>query len=292
MNRIILFRYHHQFQRNRELLGFMKFLNPGVEIYGLYGGQEELAERASDELKEMLTHNYVIRYKSNDWKWKNSDQAFQLWFRDVGRHVQFDMLHTFEWDMLYFAPLDVLFHHIPIDAAAFTGLIPLKKIEKKWYWTSNYERREEWFSLLGFFRENFLYDSEPFGMIGPGTSLPRIFLEKLMDFNIPEMLHDEIRLPLLAQLFGIEIRDTYFFHRWFSPSEYRFFNSNEYDIEMSAIKKQLKKRNGRRAFHPYRKEITCNELMDLYNMISDKSNPPKTIQTDVARHRIIEYFFS
>ncbi len=270
----------------------MRFLNPGVEIYGLYGGQEDQIDRASFELKDQLTHNYMIRYKSNDWKWKNSDMAFQLWYRDVGQNVQFDVLHTFEWDMLYFEPLDVLFHHVPKDTAAFTGLIPLKKIENKWYWTSNYERREEWFRLLGFFRECYFYNMEPFGMIGPGASLPRIFLEKLKDFEIPEILHDEIRLPILTQLFGIEMADTYFFHRWFSHSEYRYFNSNEFDIEMSDIKKQLKKKDGRRVFHPYRKEITFKELMSLYEIINYHGYTVKQVETRVARHRFIEYLFS
>jgi len=279
MKRIILFRYHHQFARNKELLRFMKYLNPGIEIYGMYGGPEELFENASVELYDVLAHNYLIKDKDKEWKWKNSDMAFRLWYNDFGHTISFDILHTLEWDLLYFSSLNELFKHVPENAAAFTGLIQLRKIEKKWYWTSNEQRRKEWFRLMGHLRECYYYNQDPYGMIGPGASFPRIFFEKMKDFEIPDILHDEIRLPVLAQLFGVDMRDTYFFRQWFSKNEFRFFNSNEFDVDIKDIEKELKKRCGRRAFHPYRGDLNYKNLVDLYNSKTDRKcwrNQPQT----------------
>ena len=245
----------------------MRFLNPDIEIYGLYGGQEELFPDASEQLKEVLTHNYLIKGKDREWKWKNSDKAYLLWFNDFGHTLDFDMLHSFEWDMLYFASLDRLFEHVPENSAAFTGLTRLKKIEKKWYWTGNAMRKLEWVELMNYFRNHWAYNSEPYAMIGPGASFPGVFFEKSREIEIPEVLNDEIRLPLLMQVLGLEMYDTYFFRKWFSKREYRFFNANEFDIEMKTIIRQLKKKKGRRAFHPYRNDLTYDELLGLYKLI-------------------------
>jgi len=267
MKRIVLFRYHHQFERNLELLRFIKTLNPGVDIYGLYGGPLELFQRAGEILNPVLAHNYLIRDKSNEWKWKNSDIAYQLWFNDFGHTVSFDILHSYEWDLLYFSSLDDLFAHVPPNAAAFTGLTPLKKIEKKWYWTRNSEKREEWLRLMEFFRNNFGYSDQPYAVIGPGASLPREYFEKVANVAIPEISHDEIRFPLFAQSFGLKMIDTRFFRKWFSDREFKYFNANEFDIDIKVIRKELRKRNGRRVFHPVRNEISYQELMELHQCI-------------------------
>jgi hypothetical protein len=56
----------------------------------------------------------------------------------------------------------------------------------------------------------------PLGMIGPGTSLPRSFLEEIKDIEIPDFSNDELRIPMLAQVKGFKMVDSGFFRKWFS----------------------------------------------------------------------------
>ncbi|MFO7924690.1 MAG: hypothetical protein R6U58_13460 [Bacteroidales bacterium] len=272
MKRIALFRFHHQFERNRHLLKFLKYLNPEMEIYGLYGGPPEKFSEAGYMLDEVLTHNFLIEDRDSTWKWKHSDMAFQLWYRDYGHQVDFDMMHSVEWDLLYFESLDKLFGHADQNTLALTGLVPLNRIEKRWYWTRHETERPEWLKLHDYFKTNFNYNKAPFGMIGPGTSLPRNFLEKIKDVEIPYLSNDELRIPMLAQVFGFKMEDTKFYRKWFSDRELKYFNSNAIGIDIRTIEKQLKKKNGRRAFHPCNMSLTYEQLVGLHNLIRENTS--------------------
>lgn len=271
MKRIIVYRYYHKFTQNRDLLKFIKYLNPSVQIFGLYGGPVENYKEASENLKEYFVHNYFIREADHLWKWKNGDMTYQMWYNDYGYKVDFDMMHAIEWDLLYFEPLDVLFAHVPPDALALTGLIRLWKIKRSWYWTNDEKKKKEWAQLMSFFREKYHYRSHPYAMIGPGTSLPRIFLEKIKNIQIPELELDELRIPLFAQEFGLKMINTHFYKKWFSRNEYKTFNCDNLLITMDTVRSELSKRNGRRVFHPFREDISFEQLVELHQGIPSRN---------------------
>lgn len=263
MKRIILFRYHHQFERNREWLRFQQYLNPEIKVFGLYGGPPEDFQRAGEVLQDVLDHNFLLQHLNPSWNWKNSDISYQSWFREFGHQLDFDQMHVIEWDLLYFNPLDKLFSIIPKGALGLTGLIPLAKIEKIWYWTRNPKKRAEYLELLDFFRKHFGIVPQPFGMLGPGITLPREFLVRMAEVEIPDLGNDELRIPLLAQAFGFPMHDTGFFRKWFSHREFRYFNSNAFIISQKNIEKQLKRKNGRRVFHPCNQDFSMDQLIQL-----------------------------
>lgn len=264
MTRIILFRYHHQFERNKALLQFYKYLNPGVKIYGLYGGPAELFQKATEILEGIIEHNYMLRHPNPDWNWKNSDMSYQIWYRDFGHTIAFDFMHSIEWDLLLFEPLDTLFAHVEKNQLALTGLIPLSKIEHRWYWSSNPVKRKEWIELQEHFRKNFQYNDKPLAMIGPATTFPRAFLSKIKDIEIPDLSNDELRIPLLAQATGFPMVDTGFFRKWFSKREFKLFNANAFIIDLKDIRTELSYARGRRAFHPCNQDLSFAELKDLH----------------------------
>ena len=270
MKRIIIYRYYHKFENNKQLLKFLKYLNPEVEIFGLFGGHEDQYNVATEYLKDELTHNYLIKDKDTEWKWKNSDMTYQLWYNDYGHNVDFDVMHAIEWDLLYFEPLDKLFSHVPLNSLALTGLIPLSKIQDEWYWTKHPPYHVEWLQMMEYFKKEYNYNQKPYGMLGPGTTLPRVFLEKIKNISIPLGALDELRLPMWGQVFGLNIEDTKFYRHWFSKKEFKVFNSNAFDVDIKTIKAELNKYSGRRVFHPFRNDITFDELVDLYNAIPTK----------------------
>lgn len=264
MKRIIVYRYYHKFEHNKNLLEFLKYLNPNVPVYGIYGGDEAEFDTADNLLSEYLSDNYLIKNKSNDWKWKNSDMTMQLWYNDFGHTLDFDIVHLIEWDLLFFDSLENLYHHIPENSLALTGLIPIQSIFENWYWTTK-ERRKEYLDLVDFFKNKYNIKDE-YGTLGPGTSLPKYFLEKIRYETFPEKCTCELRYPLLAQAFGFNMTDTGFFKKWLNKKEFKYFNANNYFIDIKTIKKQLKKKKGRRVFHPFRDEISAGELIELHKL--------------------------
>jgi hypothetical protein len=280
--RIILYRYYHKFEQNKELLQFLKYLNPQVAIYGLYGGVENDFDTAGTILKDVLTHNYYIKSTDSIWKWKNGDMTYQQWYRDHGYSVDFDVAHVIEWDLLYFESLDSYFGKFDKNSVVFTGLIPLNKwiylkrfipfkiFWKEWYWTGHEPIRQEWLQLLEILKTKYNYNDNPHAVLGPGTTVTKQYLEKIQSFDIPYMAVDELRFPIWAQLSGIKMEKSDIQKKWFSLNEYRYFNCDNWDIKLSVIKKELKKKNGRRVFHPFREFISFEQLVNLHNTIPNK----------------------
>jgi hypothetical protein len=232
-------------------LQFISNLNPEVDIYGLYGGDEAEFETYSEALNKYFVHNYCIRDKSTEWKWKHSDLAYAQWYRDVGHEYLFDAIVVLEWDLILFTSIEEAYARIRPDQIGLTGLVRLWRIRRKWWWTTQSENLQNWKALLKVAKRDFGYSSMPFGCLAAGASLPRTFLEKYSKLSVPELCHDELRLPLFAQILGFSLTDTRLYRRWFSKSEDVYFTCEKRSIDPELIKIELSKPNGRRVFHPY-----------------------------------------
>ncbi len=250
--RIILYRYHDNLDFCKDRLSFIKKYNPTTPIYGLFGGKEEDYPLFKSELSAFFNGNYCIKGKSGIWKWKHSDLAFRLWYKEYGKSIEFDSVVVLEWDLLLLDNIDKIYSHVKQNQIALTGLIPLKKIEKEWYWTRIEEHRSSWNELLKFVKEKYNYNAKPFGALCPGVCMPKKFLEAYSDIEVPELCHDELRLPLFSQVLDFELVDTGFYKKWFSKREWKYFNCNDLEISEEIIKKESLKKKGRRVFHPYR----------------------------------------
>ncbi|MFO7977560.1 MAG: hypothetical protein R6U64_02770 [Bacteroidales bacterium] len=256
MKRIILYRYHENLALCIDRLTLIRGLNPGVPVYGLYGGPDHECEKFSTPLSHLLDGIYCIRNKSGYWKWGNSDLAFRLWYQDYGHRLDFDSVIVLEWDLVLFEPIEKLYAHIQPGQVGMTGLTPLSNVEKKWFWTRDPSRREEWLKLLEHVTRYHHYDQAPYASLCPGVIMPKAFLEAYNAIEIPELAHDELRLPLYAQVLGFELADLGFYKKWFSAQEWSLFNCNDLPISAAIIEKELAKSNGRKVFHPFREMIS------------------------------------
>lgn len=253
MKRIILFRFHTDAAVCRNRLELLKRHNPGVAIYGLFGGQETDLGKFQEALNPYLENVYRIREKSPSWKRTHGDLAMKLWYEEVGKMVSFDTIHYIEWDLLLLESLEKMYGHIPEKGIGLTSLIPLKNIEKQWFWLSEESLRAQWHRLLGFVKDKYGYSQEPFACEFPGACMPRGFLEEYSNADIPELCHDELRIPLFSQVFGFKLYDTRLCRKWFDEQEQGFFNCDSKEISLSTIAEELAKQSGRRAFHPFGK---------------------------------------
>lgn len=261
MKRIIIYRFHKKPAICRNHLIFLKKLNPNTPIYGLYGGLKKDEQIFKKYLSPHLNGFYELGRKPKSWKWMHGDLAVSQWFRDVGKKIDFDVLHVIEWDLLLFESIEKLFKPIPKNAIGLTALQPLKKIEHRWYWTTREPYRTNWEEFLNYVKEKYNYEKEPFSSLGAAMTLPRSFLEKYSRMKIPAQVHDELRLPLFAQIMGYKLYNTGFYKH--QKNERRYFNLLAQQIKIGTIKQELKKPRGRRVFHPYRTYLNLKPLQDL-----------------------------
>lgn len=263
MKRIALFQFHRDWDICANRLQLLRAFNPGVEVYGLFGGEEESLEGAKGALGGDLAAVYYLRDRDSRWKWQNTDLAVREWFRDFGHRVDFDVAHVLQWDLLFFDSLASAYRAVPHDALGLTGITTVEAIADRWHWTLNEPHKTELVRLLEFVKAGYGYERPPRACLGPGYCLPRRFLEKYAEADVPELGHDELRLPLFGEILGCEIRDTGFYPRWFDAEDDRLFNANGDEIEDALIRRELARSGGRRVFHPFRKVFEGPEVKAL-----------------------------
>jgi hypothetical protein len=256
VKRIAILQFHRDVAILRNRVRLVEAFNPGMDVYAVYGGRESLFPMfhaaVRDLLGTSLRHVYCIRGKSQLWKRTHTDLALRLWFHDVGHAVEFDSAVLLQWDLVLFDSIDRLYAHVPSDVVGLTGLTPLRQIAEGWPWTSYPSWRREWEELLREVERSYGYRGEPYACLGPGASFPRAFLDEYARIELPETCHDEVRVPLFAQILGFGLADTQLYRRWFDPEEDRVFNADEEEIDLATILAHLGDPEGRRAFHPFR----------------------------------------
>src|SRR5262249_28008888 len=135
-------------------------------------------------------------------RWKDTDFAVNDWYRSVGRSVEFDRVHVVQWDLLFLDAFERAYPALPDNAVALSGLIRLAEIAHFWDWVLRPELAADTNRLFEEARRRFNYRDEPYACLGPGYSLPRAFLIQSSALQWEGGGHDELRIPLLAQVLG------------------------------------------------------------------------------------------
>jgi hypothetical protein len=252
MRRIVLFRFHENQAVCRNRLELLRRHNPGTPVYGLYGGDEAAFPRVARSIGQEFTHLYCLSGKTPAWKWLHGDLAVREWHRAVGRGLEFDMLHVVEWDLLLLDSLGRLYGGVPRGGVGVTALVPLRLIADRWGWTQTPRWVAQWEKLLAYSRAVYGYEAEPHASLGPGLCLPKEFLDLYAACDVPQLCHDEVRLPLFAQNLGFGLYDTGFCRGWFDARDEAYFNCTNKEIGLGVIRAELGVPAGRRAFHPHR----------------------------------------
>lgn len=281
MERVVAFIFHKDWDVCGNHLALLRAFDPSIRVYGLFGGEESDAAAAWDALASKLEAMYVIRNPDARWKWQNTDLSVRAWYQDFGCKINFDVLHVLQWDILLFASLCDLYRNVPINALGLTGITLVGKIASRWHWALVEPHRSELAELQEFAKARYGYEAQLEACLGAGYCLPRAFLEMYAGHDIPEIGHDEIRLPLFARVWGFSLVDTGFYPRWFDQEEEKFFNADSCEIQDSVIFRELSLSGGRRVFHPYRKQFLADPLevilgqSDLHQFRGHLVKPPQ-----------------
>ncbi len=263
MKRIILFQFHKEWAVCRNRLQLLRNFNPGLHIYGLFGGEENDYDIVCAQFSCWCEDIYLLRGKSPRWKWQNTDLAVRSWFKDVGCSLSFDVVNVVQWDLLMFDSMEVLYRNIPPRALGLTGLTKVDQIADRWHWTLTEPPKSERLKLIEWAQTHYSYRGDSLTCLGPGYCLPREFLGHYSAFDVPELCHDELRLPLFARILGFDLCDTGFYPKWYDEEEEKFFNANGGDLDTKVIKDELARSGGRKVFHPYRGVFPLEEAQEL-----------------------------
>jgi len=252
VKRALLLRFHKAPLVCRSRVALLRRLNPGVPVYGLFGGPRRLPARVLRGLVGL--DGIYSSTESGHWNWQHSDLAVADWFRSDGHRLSFDVLHVVEWDLLLLAPLEALYGSVPEGAVGLTALTPVSELTE-WTWLRREAERSEWEQLLAIARSRWGYDDVPYGCVFPGPVFPRAFLEAYAAVDPPAIAHDELRLPLFAQILGFPLADTRLRGPWRGEREHPLFHFRAPEVALDAIRAELAKADGWRAFHPVRTRV-------------------------------------
>lgn len=250
IRRAVLFRYHKHQDVCANRLRLLRRLNPGIAIYGMYGGEKREKAWALD-----LDDDYALPFTDTRFKWEHGDLCVRRWFKDTGWRFSFDMLHVIEWDMILLKPLDEVLAHVR-EGIALTALKPLKELKKEgWGWITQPDRQEQFKELCAFVLEKYGVTIDPdhqkAGVFG-GASLSRSFLERYAEDDIPKLTHDEIRTAVFAVAFGMPLADTNL------RQEVRFFNCDKDYLSAGEVYANASRFA---VFHPVKAIIDMDRLM-------------------------------
>jgi len=278
--KIVLFRFHNKFVICRNKLELIQHYNPGVEIYGLFGGETKDLVRAKRMLGGKLINIYQVPITDAVWKWQNGDLSLSDWYRNYGRTIDFDILYLIEWDLLQLGSFEELYKHVPANGIGLTGLTAMKRIPQ-WRWISKEPWKAEWLELFHHVTKKYNYKGIPHGCLGPGNVFPRAFIEKYSEIDVPVLCHEEIRFPLFAQILGFKLYDNGFFRDWHNHGDDSFFScANKQEIERSVMNCEMNKSNGRRVFHP------CKTIFKLKSPKTTGTSFPVT--AELVRQRSLQ----
>ncbi len=204
----VLFRFHRAFDVCAQHLRLLRALNPGLAIYGLYGGTGAVA----DDVLALLDGCTTLPYDDPYYNYKNGDLCVRWWFREVGQTIAWSHLCVIEWDMLFLYPLPVIYHGFESEAVylALSGDYQ-KMVGEGWPWIQG-SLAGEIAALLRFLeKQGGTVDPTKlsYGIFG-GCAFPRRFLTRLIEKPVPSFTNDEVRLSFYAALFEIPLFDIGF----------------------------------------------------------------------------------
>lgn len=237
--------------------------NPGVPVFGLYGGSPDAAAEFAARLSPRLDDFYVFPgERDRAWRWRHGDQMIARWHRDRGRYLQWDTLFVWQWDMLVVEPLAVVLAHLEPDALVLSGVRPVREVARWWPWVDPREpaKWNEYRDFLTHLERRYGFRADPYCGLFIVVAFPRCFLDAYAVVREPALGFLEYKIPTYARVFGVPFSERVTFRPWWAadPSTRRAtpvarsLNAVGQVVSEEVVRQQLLLAGGRRIFHPYR----------------------------------------
>jgi hypothetical protein len=205
----ILFWFYRDVLLCENRLRMLRHRNPGVPIFGLYGGpldeQQEYRSRLGPLLDDLWVYPDEV---DSSWKWRNGDLVLRRWYAERGVSLTWDSVFVAQWDLVVTAPLTKLLPALGPGEMLLSGLRPVREVEAWWHWTRG-EARTEYDAFIAFVTERYGALEDPKCCQFIASVFPRDFLARYDAADPPELGFLEYKLPVYADVFGIPlIADT------------------------------------------------------------------------------------
>jgi hypothetical protein len=261
MQLAILFWFYKELDVCESRLRLLRLQNPGMHIFGLYGGPAEGAAEAERRLAGYLDDFYAYEGPASPrWRWANGDRLLVAWHAERGRALLWDTVAVLQWDVLLLQPVRRLFRMLKPGEALFSGLRPVAEVRDWWDW-SNGKKRRALDSFEAAIRDGLGYEGPLWCCQFVLEALPRQFLDRLADLEMPEEGFVEYRMPTLARALGIPCCGEHPYQAWWyadpaaqdAPTHQRLLNAMG-ERGLSTLETVLDEVVERRigVVHPYR----------------------------------------
>ena len=257
-----LFWFYKAFDLCRERVELLRRFNPGLLVYGLYGGDPADGEAARAALGDRLDDLFLYEGPQDaTWRWIHGDQVIAAWHAARGPTLAWDTLVVVQWDMLVLAPLQSMLAELRLGEAAFSGDRPLAEVAPWWGWggiVGNAEQNRVMAEFRAWLSDRFGCDVPLWSCLFVVAALPRGFLDRYLAEGPPEPGFLEYKLPTLARMFGTPVRQVAALDAWWradpatrdAPPAARAINATGDAVAPALMLAELADPQGRRAFHP------------------------------------------
>jgi len=290
--------FHKDIEVCRNRIRMLRKYNPGMPIYGIYGGDLKEEETYRRALAGLMDDYYSFdEDKDSDWKWVNFDLMIARWYAQRGKDLDFDSVVRVEWDQLVLSSIKEQFKNLKKGEILFSGMRPAKEVEDWWYWVSKKERDapaaygyQTYTDFLNHIKEKYNYSDEPVFSQSFFCIYPRAFLEPFSKLEWPIPGYGEYRMPMYAQVFGVPFCASHQVDTWWPgdpekskpPYQERIVESEnippyaERALTTAGIPLPLKEilklsagKNGQKLFHPYYRIYPVG-IGDWFRLLRDK----------------------
>lgn len=258
MKLAVLFWFYKDVEVCKNRLELFKRYNPGLKIFGLYGGRKSQAGIYRRILGKYFEDFYITKFseKRPAWKWINGEKMILGWYLDRGKKLSWDSVIVIQWDMLVLCSIKQQFPKLKKGQLFLSGLRTLDSfIEKRWDWTKLGGReRKNYLKFKDYLRKKYNYTNKLLCSLFILQIFPKQFFRAWSKERDNALGMLEYTLPTFAKIFKIPFykKDTGVW--WFNKNARRGetpMNARGVQIKKSLIMRELRKRNGFRIFHPY-----------------------------------------
>jgi hypothetical protein len=253
----VLFWFYRDLPLCRNRAELLRRDNPGVDIYGLYGGDTRDAPRFREALAPLLDDFWSFdEPAAPKWKWLHGDLMLAAWYEARGRELEWDHVFVVQWDMLLLEPVAELVPDLAPDDVLLSGVRPVRDVEPAWVWSKG-GHEPEYRAFLEKLEATY-GPVEPMSCVFVVACLPRALLAAYRDLD-GDTGYIEYRLPTLARALGLRLVDDERFAAW-RPADatsgpatrrQRFLNGSRRAVLLPSILLERSREDGARVFHPY-----------------------------------------
>ncbi|HEY5024078.1 MAG TPA: hypothetical protein VII76_03810 [Acidimicrobiales bacterium] len=255
----ILFWFYRDVVVCENRLRLLRHRNPGVPVYGLYGGPRHDEHRFATALGPLLDDFWAYPEDRDEaYKWRHGDIMLSRWFTGRGETLAWDSVFLAQWDVVVVSPIEKLLPPMGVGDMLISGVRPIREVEAWWQWMRG-DAHREYETFLAHVASRVGPVEDPMCCQFIGLVAPRSFMARYAAIDEPELGFLEYTIPIYAQAFGIPIVPDTCFRPWWpeEPATSRATRTESLvhawrtPVRLPVMLYESTRPGGRRIFHPY-----------------------------------------